>query len=285
MNRNLAIRLLTAGILAPLLLWIMFAAPPWAWFLVVFAACGIGGYELFGMTHPADRIAQGVGVLLTLSVSAGLYFGLSTDIYLGQGDPRILITMILGVCVIGGLVPLWRLGEIETAGMRIMAGIAGPFYVGALLTAVALLRRDMFNSEGINNGAEWVVLVLSLGWLGDTFGYFVGRFLGKHKLYPAVSPKKTREGYFGAVGGSVVAAVVASLWYLPDLEMTHAVVLGLVAGALGPMGDLVESLMKRSTGVKDSGSIIPGHGGILDRVDAVLIIAPIVYTYTIWAAG
>jgi phosphatidate cytidylyltransferase len=276
-NRNLAVRLLTAAILAPLLLWVMFGAAPWAWFIVIAAACGIGGYELFGMTHPLDRVAQGIGVVLTLGVSVGIYFG--------AHDPRALISIVLAVCVVGGLVPLWRLGNIDTAGLRIMAGIAGPFYVGALMTSVALLRRDMVAFDGSNNGAEWVVLVLSLAWVGDTSGYFVGRFLGKNKLYPAVSPKKTREGYFGAVGGSVLAAVVASLWYLPELEMTHAVVLGLVAGFLGPLGDLVESLLKRSTGVKDSGSIIPGHGGILDRVDAVLIIAPIVYTYTLWTTG
>lgn len=274
---NLAVRLLTAGLLAPLLLWVMFGAEPWAWFIIIAAACGIGGFELFGMTHPKDRIAQTIGACMTVGVSFGIYFG--------GHDPRALITIVFGVCVIGALVPLWRLGEIDTAGLRLMSGIAGPIYVGALLTSIAILRRDMVAVDGSNNGAEWVVLILTLGWVGDTSGYFVGRFLGKNKLYPAISPKKTREGYFGAVAGSVLAAIVASLWYLPELEMTHAVVLGLVAGAVGPMGDLVESLLKRSTGVKDSGTIIPGHGGILDRIDAVLIISPIVYTYTLWAAA
>ncbi len=277
MKSNLAVRLLTAGILAPLLLWVMFGAAPWAWFVVVAAACAIGGYELFGMTHPGDPVARAIGVVMTVGVSIG--------IYLGGHDPRALVTIVLGVCVAGALVPLWRLGSIDTAGLRLMSGIAGPIYVGALLTSIAILRRDMVAFDGSNNGAEWVVLVLSLGWIGDTSGYFVGRFLGKNKLYPAISPKKTREGYFGAVGGSVLAAVVASLWYLPELDLTHAVALGLITGALGPMGDLVESLLKRSTGVKDSGTIIPGHGGILDRIDAVLIISPIVYTYTLWAAA
>jgi len=97
-----------------------------------------------------------------------------------------------------------------------------------------------------------------------------------------VSPKKTIEGSIGGLAGSVVGAVVASYWYLPELPIEHAVPLALVAGALGQAGDLCESLIKRSCGVKDSGSIVPGHGGILDRIDALMFTAAAAWVYAVW---
>jgi phosphatidate cytidylyltransferase len=121
---------------------------------------------------------------------------------------------------------------------------------------------------------------LTFSWLADTGGYFFGRFLGKTKLYEAVSPKKTRAGFVGALVGASVGATLASLWYLPALPLAHALPLGLFAGAVGQLGDLVESLLKRSTGIKDSGGIVPGHGGMLDRIDALIVVSPIVYLYS-----
>ena len=124
-----------------------------------------------------------------------------------------------------------------------------------------------------------------MAWLADTGGYFVGRRFGKAKLYPSVSPNKTWAGLYGAMLGSTIAGVVAALTYLPELRLIHGIALGLVGGVVGQLGDLVESLLKRSVGVKDSGTIIPGHGGILDRIDAVLFVSPFTYLYAIWAIG
>jgi phosphatidate cytidylyltransferase len=125
-------------------------------------------------------------------------------------------------------------------------------------------------------------MTLMFAWFSDTGGYFAGRFLGKHKLYEAVSPKKTVEGALGGLAGSVIGALLAHFWYLPSIPLVHAIVLALLAGALGQAGDLGESLVKRSTGVKDSGQIVPGHGGVLDRVDALLLTSAVVYLYTLW---
>jgi phosphatidate cytidylyltransferase len=267
---NLAVRLTTAGLVAPLLLVVLFLAPAWAWYIVVFVACGIAAQELFAMTHPGDAIAQAVGVVSTLAVSAAVYFRSS--------DPRVLLSVLVLLPVVAVMVPLWRLGEIQSAGLRIAAGVAGPLYIGMLLTTIGLLRRDQAAS-----GPGFVLFSLMIAWLGDTGGYFFGRFLGKTKLYAAVSPKKTRAGFVGSLVGSSVGALLAHFWYLKSLPLADAIVLAVVAGALGQLGDLVESLLKRSTGVKDSGWIIPGHGGILDRIDALLIVSGIVYLYTLWA--
>lgn len=267
---NLTVRLITAAVVVPLLLALLFSGPVWGFYILVVAASAVGASELFGMTHPGDRVAQALGVVLTVAVSLALYFG--------EHDLRLLLTAVFVVPIIGVLLPLWRLGEIPSAGFRIVANVAGPFYIGGLLTAIALLHRG----QG-EQGPEFVVMTLTFAWLGDTGGYFFGRFFGKHKLYEAVSPKKTREGFFGSVFGSVLGATIASLWYLPQIPIAHSIPLAIVAGSLGQLGDLVESLLKRSTGIKDSGWIVPGHGGLLDRIDALLIVSPIVYLYTLWA--
>lgn len=265
---NLAVRLLTAGIAAPVLLLILFKGPPLAFSVVALIASVLGAQEVLRMTHPDDGVARAIGVVQAALVTAGIaVFG---------EDLRVTVALLLGMPLLGMLMPLVRLGEIPTAGLRIMAGGAVPIYVGGSLGVLARLRA------GNADGAAWVLLVLMLGWLGDTGGYFFGRFLGKRKLYEAVSPKKTRAGLVGAIVGSLGGAVLASSVLLPRLPLAHAVVLGLVSGLLGQAGDLTESLLKRSTGVKDSGAILPGHGGILDRIDAVLVLAPMVYLYTLF---
>lgn len=270
-NKNLLVRILTSVVVVPLLLAAMFIAPTWVWYCVVGFACAVGGQELFGMTHPGDKIAQAIGIIATTAVSVTLYFH--------GTDPRALVTLVFVIVLQGALVPLWRLGEIPSAGLRIMAGMGGPLYVGGLLTTIALIQRDYY----AHGGPGLVVVILAIAWLGDTGGYFAGRFLGKTKLYPAVSPKKTREGFVGSLCGSVIGGVVFQLLLVPELPTWQIAIVALIAGALGQLGDLVESLLKRSTGIKDSGWIVPGHGGILDRLDAVLVVSPLMYLYLLWA--
>ncbi|MCC6213370.1 MAG: phosphatidate cytidylyltransferase [Polyangiaceae bacterium] len=263
-------RLLTAAVVSPLLLAAMFLAPLWVWFGVVLVASAIAASELFAMTHPEDRVAQAIGIGMTAATTAAVYFG--------ARDARVLLTTLLAVPLVGLLVPLWRLGDIRSAALRIVAGVAAPMFVGGSLATLALLRRDL------PEGGRWVVMALTFAWLADTGGYFFGRFIGGAKLYEAVSPKKTRAGFVGSLVGASVGAALATFGYLPALEPAHAFPLAIVAGALGQLGDLAESLLKRSTGIKDSGWVVPGHGGILDRIDALLVVAPIVYTYALWTA-
>jgi phosphatidate cytidylyltransferase len=251
----------------PPLLGLLFVGPAWGFFALVLVASGLASGELFRMTHPGDRVAQGVGVLTTMGAFAATYSFSS--------DPRALLSTIVVVTLIGLLTPLWRLGNMQTAALRTLAGVAGPFYIGSLLAMLAMLRRD----GGGDQGGKLVFLCFTFSWLADTGGYFFGRFLGKTKLYEAVSPKKTRAGFVGALVGASVGALLASLVYMPQLPLVPGLALALFAGAVGQLGDLVESLLKRSTGIKDSGGIVPGHGGMLDRIDALIVVSPIVYLY------
>jgi len=269
--KDLTVRLLTAGLLIPVLGWALLIASPWVWFGIVALAITVSAAELFSMTHADDPIGQAIGVASTLVVSA--------SVYVFSQDARVLLTVLLVVPMVGMLVPLWRLGEIATAGLRQMTGVGGPLYLGALLTTLALLRRDL-----AADGPGYVAMALTFAWLGDTGAYFAGSYLGRVKLYPEISPAKTRVGLLGAVVGSCVAALLAHFWYLPRIPLGHAVGLAVVAGVLGQAGDLVESLLKRSSGTKDSGWILPGHGGVLDRIDSLTTVGPIVYLYALWAA-
>jgi phosphatidate cytidylyltransferase len=267
---NLTLRLLTAAVVVPPLLFLLFRGPAWGFFCLVAVAVAVGANELFRMTHPSDAIARGIGMVTSIAIAVVLYFH--------GTDPKAILTMLFSVVIVGLLVPLWRLGDIPSSALRTMSGIAGPLYIGAMLTTLALLRRDV-----PEYGAHYVLMTLTFGWLADTGGYFFGRFLGKRKLYEAVSPKKTRAGFVGALVGALVGGLVAHFWYLPTIPLEHVVPLALLSGALGQLGDLIESLLKRSTGIKDSGAIVPGHGGMLDRVDALLIVSPLVYLYVLWA--
>ncbi|HVJ91691.1 MAG TPA: phosphatidate cytidylyltransferase [Labilithrix sp.] len=271
-NSNLAVRLATGIVAAPLILLLLYKGAPWGFYLLALPASLIGAWELFNMTHPGDRPSQSVGVGLSAAASLATFFFTS--------DARVLVTLLVAVPLIGPLFTLVRLGDMTTAGLRACAMGFGPLYAGVPVTLLAVLRRDLGA-----DGPGYVVLAILFAWLGDTAGYFVGRFLGRRKLYEAVSPKKTVEGAIGSLCGSVGGAIVAHFWFLPSLSLGHGIPLALIAGTLGQAGDLGESILKRSFGVKDSGAIVPGHGGILDRVDALMVTSAITYLYTLWFCG
>jgi phosphatidate cytidylyltransferase len=265
---NLATRLLTAAIVVPLLFLLLFAGPSWGWTALVFAATALSAVEFFHLSHPNDGVSRAAGVLLTMAFAAGIFWG--------EGDARVLVTLLAGLPLASLVLALARPGDIATAGARIAATSFGPLWVGMLML-IALIRRN----EG-DNGPGFALMTLMFAWFADTGGYFAGRFLGRHPLYPAVSPKKTIEGLGGALLGAVVGALLAHYWYLRAIPLGEALVLSLVCGLCGQLGDLGESLLKRGAGVKDSGEIVPGHGGMLDRLDALFVTSAIVYLYTRW---
>src|SRR6185369_12047785 len=183
----------------------------------------IAAWELFNMTHPGDRVSQVMGVGVTALTSLATY--------VSSADSRILATMIICVPLAGPLLTLFRLGDMKTAALRACALGFGPLFVGIPITLLAVLRRDLGA-----DGPGYVVLTIMFAWFGDTGGYFAGRFLGKHKLYEAVSPKKTVEGALGSLAGSVLGALLAHFWFLPSLSLAHGIPLALVANVLGQAG-------------------------------------------------
>jgi phosphatidate cytidylyltransferase len=150
--------------------------------------------------------------------------------------------------------------------------VAGILYVGWLLGHLVALR-------GLEDGRNWVFFILFVTWASDTFAFFVGRKFGRHKLAPGISPGKTWEG---AAGGVVAAVIMSILFFTPTpfrlpLTSWQAIPLAVLVSIFGQLGDLVESLLKRNMGVKDSGSLMPGHGGVLDRIDSLVFASVVVY--------
>ncbi len=151
--------------------------------------------------------------------------------------------------------------------------VLGTTYVGMLGGSLIRLRNDF------PDGWKLVFFLLLVVWLGDSGAYYVGRAFGKHKLSPRISPKKTIEGLLGGIATSVIAAVVIHFTFFKEFPLVHAVIAGVILSIAGVIGDLAESMWKRSADVKDSGTLLPGHGGMLDRFDSILFTAPILYCY------
>jgi phosphatidate cytidylyltransferase len=161
------------------------------------------------------------------------------------------------------------------------ASAAGRYFVG-LAWIVGLLPM-LLHLRRLDEGLAWLLTVLAIAWCGDTGAYFAGRSFGRRKLYELVSPKKTWEGAIGGVAASILGVFLVRMLWHPTLEPIDCILLGALGSSAGVVGDLSESLMKRAYRVKDSGWIMPGHGGLLDRIDSVLFVAPMVYAYaTLW---
>lgn len=271
--RNTLARFATAVVGIPILLWMLFLAPWWVFPAFCILAIVRGAHELFRMTMVGAPILYGWGFVASLLLAASLVLGLG----LGVADPELIaalgpppvlgLTLLLALpplvtAMVGVLLPLLEPEPSDRAGVRLAWLVAGPLYVGTLLGTVPALFV-------VTHGG-WVVLAMGIAWGSDTGAYFAGRFFGKHKLAPRVSPSKTVEGALGGLAASVLWTVIAQQWFLHELPLVHGLVLAVVANVLGQLGDLAESLIKRSTGVKDSGSILPGHGGLLDRIDALM---------------
>jgi phosphatidate cytidylyltransferase len=146
-------------------------------------------------------------------------------------------------------------------------------YVGMLTGSLIRLRNDF------PEGSKLVFFLLLVVWLGDSGAYYFGKSFGKHKLSPRISPKKTVEGLIGGIVTSIVAAIVIHFTFFKSFPLVHAILAGVLLSFAGVVGDLAESMWKRSADVKDSGTLLPGHGGFLDRFDSILFTAPILYCY------
>lgn len=268
----LRLRLATAAVAIPALLALILYAPPWAFALFVGVCAILGVAEYMDMAfagRPLDRwlfIAVG-----SVAVVAWTLRGL------GRVGPPAVELELTGAGVALPLVAgfVWILlsrRDFEAGLVDLGRAMVGVLFAGFLLVHFIWL-------QALPDGPYWVIFVVMTAMAGDSSGYFVGHAIGRHKLVPRISPGKTVEGAFGILGGNLLAGVVAKLLLLPGLGWTEALVLAAAQGTLGQLGDLCESVIKRTYGTKDSGRLFPGHGGILDRVDSLVFPVAGVYYY------
>jgi phosphatidate cytidylyltransferase len=198
---------------------------------------------------------------------------LASALYPDQG----LTGLVLATAVLGTLI--WQLlrppkgHPTQSWALTLSAAL----WLGWLISHFVLLR-GLSPAFGLGTGTRWLVLMFLVTWVNDSAAYFVGKAIGRHPCAPYLSPKKTWEGTIGGWIGGLVAAVLLGQW-LVELPWGHGLALGALVATVAPFGDLAKSMVKRQMGVKDFRVLIPGHGGMLDRVDSLLFVAPVVYYY------
>ncbi len=268
-NRNLAIRVVTALLLFPFAVWMTWLGEQWFALLVALVAALCAG-ELVWMF---EKRLSPTGWLGVLGAAA---FPVASWLWTDGGRRFQDWSGVAGAGMVVALLATAMLQRGELAQAPRSAGLAALAwgYAGLLPASVVALRERA--------GWQWVVLLFIVTWANDTLAYFTGRFLGKRPLAPRISPKKTWEGFWGGAAGSVIGALVVKALFLPGLSPAAAALVGAGGAILGPLGDLAESMLKRAAGVKDSSRLVPGHGGLLDRIDAVLFVAPWVVACAMW---
>lgn len=254
-------RWISGLILAPSLILFILYAPAWLFFLLILAAIYVGLTEFYRLVWPGIPPGQ-----KNLAILLG--FGLA--LAMACPDRRGFSAGLLGVTFIWFIGALFRKEEFPVRVQEMGRHLLGLLYVVLLLGHLIFMRE-------LAQGKIWILFTLVSVYCGDTTAFYVGRAWGKRKLAPALSPNKTIEGGWGAVGGSMAGALFFKVFFFPELGIVPAALLGAGIGAIGQSGDLFESLLKRSASVKDSGALIPGHGGFLDRIDSVLFAVPFVY--------
>lgn len=258
-------RELTAAVLIPAVLAVLVAAPPWAWALLVALAAAVALLEFY-------RLIEAAGWIVPKTAGVGLILAFVAGAHLGS---------LLALVVLTGLTLLALPTLVMVASPRETALLASSASSVFATLYVALGAGAMVGLRAI--GWQPVVFLLAIVWAGDSAAYYVGRRWGKRKLAPVVSPKKTWEGLWGQLGAGLAFGAGGALLLFRSASGTAGVprtlllgaALGLVVSVVAVVGDLLESTFKRSCAVKDSGSLLPGHGGLLDRLDSLLYASPV----------
>ena len=270
LDRNLAARIGTAVVVLPLLLTAFFVGPAWLGVAVIGAACLAALQEVFGLIR-----ARG---LTPLAPVGYLVLALA---FVEGARPDLAPPLLPAAVVVTLALALKRAFALETSVTAAALTFLGAAYLGALGGCMA----GLVTLPPVGQGPWRVVLLMAVVMTSDTAAFFSGKLWGRRKLAPLISPGKTIAGAIGAMVGAVPPALLVRKWGLPDVPVLDMVLLGVGVAALGMVGDLAESLLKRWAGVKDSGTLFPGHGGMLDRLDSLLFGAPVLYYYFLLRAG
>lgn len=254
-------RVLTALLLAPIVVYLVLKAPHWPFFIAVLLVAFICYREF-------STIAEGHGLRLGW---AGFPAG-ALLLLAGPGDGWLLLTLFsllsLSLCL-----PLVDLAKVLP---QAAASVLGLVYIFSAWKSAILLRE---------HSPHWLMFALALSWFGDVGAYYVGRKMGRHKLLPRVSPAKSWEGSLASLLVSVAFGLIYLTRFLPEVDVTQGVLVSVFTNLAGQLGDFAESALKRGAGLKDSGGLLPGHGGLLDRVDSSLFALPVVYAFVRWRVG
>ncbi|MEN6621361.1 MAG: phosphatidate cytidylyltransferase [Smithella sp.] len=269
MASNMAARWLTGLILAAVILLIIVIAPPLALTLLITLVAAGGTWEynhiVLGNGFVKEKLE---GTIFALAIPLVTYFGTSQ-----------LVLALLAFCIL--ITFILFLGSVKdtTFDVTIVAKVVfGILYIPFLLSYFILLRAT-------DQGVLWVLFALVLAFAGDITALYIGKYFGRHKLSPIISPGKTMEGTMGLIAGSMLACLIFSYFFFPGLSLIKIGILALFGSIIGQLGDLCESAIKRNYGFKDAGSLLPGHGGLMDRLDCLLFIVPFVYYYKIYIFG
>jgi phosphatidate cytidylyltransferase len=261
-------RAATAAVAIPAL-WLIFRYLPHTLFAgFIGAVVAVALYEYFAMALPETPAERVLGITFGLVLAAGVI----------ARRPDVWGAALAGTVLGGFAATLVHHHEIASAVQRQGLTLLGVLYVGFFVPHVVLLRADF-------EGWRWALFTVFVAMGSDSGGYFAGRAWGRRKLLPAVSPSKTVEGAVGAVGGALVTAAACQLVFCSHLGRRETLLLAFVISVLAQFGDLCESLLKRAFGAKDSGWIIPGHGGILDRLDSMVFPVVFAHYYAVLSRG
>ncbi|HUC43506.1 MAG TPA: phosphatidate cytidylyltransferase [Candidatus Sulfotelmatobacter sp.] len=262
-------RLLTAAVLVPLTWYLCKRAPFPAFLVAALVVVALASWEAYGLLQTrGSRPFRSLGVLLCLATAWGF-----------AAKPAAL-TPLAALSAAAVLVPvgvLWRRDDPAAMLDAAVTTVAPVLFVGFTLGHCVGLR-----AVAGEDGSDLLMLLLVCVALADAAAYYVGTAFGRHPLAPKVSPKKSWEGAAGGLAGSVAGSMLAHFWFFQRLSVPHALAIAAAVWAAGIVGDLAESAWKRAAGVKDSSALLPGHGGMLDRIDGLLVAGPVLYYY--WRA-
>ncbi|HEV8438445.1 MAG TPA: phosphatidate cytidylyltransferase [Methylomirabilota bacterium] len=254
-------RVLSTLVLLPAFLAIVMAGPLWLFGATIVLIGAAGQWEFTGMFARAGiETRRLAGLVAGVALTASFALPVSALV--------VFTAVVLGTLTAA----LWRPRGARIAWEPFAITLFGVCYVNWLLGHGFWLRD-------LPSGKQWVLLLIWVTWLGETAAYLIGSSMGRHPLAPAISPRKTIEGAVAQLLVSVLAAVAAQAWFFTALSLGDAMIVGVLLGVVGQVGDLVESALKRSVGTKDAGELIPGHGGILDRIDSLLFNTPVLFYY------
>ncbi len=266
-------RVLSAAAFLPVFWFIVKKLHPGVYEILIAAGALLALRELYRLASArGQRCHRLLGAVMALLILASFAFA-AVDIR---------YALAFGLLALP-LASLWRGGEWGPALADTGTSFFVATFVGVLFGYLIDLRTMNDLPKGEETGSDLVFLLFFVVWGSDTAAYYVGTAFGRRPLAPRVSPKKTVEGAVGGVLGALVAAFVARAWFMHRLGVADCLFLGLALGTIGILGDLVESMLKRGAGLKDSASLVPGHGGILDRMDSLLYAGPVLYYYYLFA--